>query len=323
MLFYQYIRTLYEHIPFCKTQHEFTEEFLCHAFNLDSRKAPSISSCKRYFAGDKQEKEGEEIRIDTIGPFAKKHIKTLDCNELDKYLSNIIHKSKAESELRAAFQNDYAQLPPDVDNNGTDEQIKDDNGVYISKDVIQLAKQTRRLFVVVINEAICSYSRKKNGYASSSQKEPVPSQDESAQPQDKPFVSESDLGRIRQIIRELCVLLEAMYELWPIFNSEQFMEQLKDPSSTEPKVCEFNDMFKQFSKLDKEMLFFCRKYKHIKQFEPVKLLANTLNKYCFKSGFTRGVDSNGSLGIFVYQNPGLQEYSDALVELDRSLDNLS
>lgn len=323
MLFAHFIQILHRYLSLGMNQHNFTEAFLCCAFNLNNNDVPSESSCKRFFSGEKHGKEGEITIVDTIGPFATKHIKSLDSIALDKYLSNLIKKSKAESELRTAFHNDYAKLPPDVDNKDANESIKNDNGELISEDIIQLAKQTRCLFVVIINDVIRTYSRKKNGYASSSQKEPVPSQDESAQPQDKPFVSESDLGRIRQIIRELCVLLEALHELWPIFKSEQFMEQLKDPSSTEPKVCEFNDMFKQFSKLDKEMLFFCRKYKHIKQFEPVKLLANTLDKYCFKSGFTRGVDSNGSPGIFVYQNPGLQEYSDALVELDRSLDNLS
>lgn len=156
----------------------------------------------------------------------------------------------------------------------------------------------------------------------SSQDQPVLFQDKPVSSQDEPRISKSDLERIRQIIRELCVMIETLDELWPLSDSEQFMEQLENPSSTDPKVCEFNDMFKQFSKFDKEMLFFCRKYEHIKQFEPVKLLANTLNIFSFKSGFTRGVDSNGSPGIYVYQDPGLQEYSEALVELDRSLDNI-
>ncbi len=195
MFFAEYIQILHKHISLGVNRPCFTEEFLCHASTKLQEGMYSDSSYKNYFRGATEGK-GKHAPVigDRIGKFAFDNLQSIDNCSLDKYLSNLIEKAKAESELRIAFQKHFAQLPPDTGGDDANESIKDNNGEIISKGIVQLAKQTRRLFVVTINDVIFTYSHTKKNHSSSSHDEPAASQDETASTQVEEAERSSDSG---------------------------------------------------------------------------------------------------------------------------------
>ena len=164
-----FLQILFRHTSYGMTHPEFVRQLMEHASD-SVPKGHSDEAYQKYLKGI-PEKNGDKEQIigDKIGDFARKYLKEIKEVPLDHYLADLIKKTDASSQLRTAFQKEFAKLPPDASEDDIKDVIMDYKGNNIAEETVQLAKQIRRLFVHVINECIREYTRKRHkGKASTS-----------------------------------------------------------------------------------------------------------------------------------------------------------
>lgn len=215
-------------------QPDFTEDFLCHATDKIKKGDYSTSSYKRFFAG-KTQGTGSEKRIigDTIGPFAIKYLRIKEneyetrLSRLQAYLSELIEKANAASEVTIAFRVEI----PDVS----------------AVDINELAMKLSELFFTIINQIINTTSRSKG--------------DSIQKPNNKlEEIPSAMRTRINDKIIEILILIDSMLDLGKKIAYWQKRHTISKPYSQCPSWQELHDNYDRYNKLNIELRVLCRKY---------------------------------------------------------------
>ena len=148
-------------------------------------------------------------------------------------------------------------------------------------------------------------------------------------------ISKEDTHQLKHIIRQLCFQIDTLRQLGCVYHYEQFIKQLRDEkSANDKKVREYRKEYELFSGLDKELRFLCHKYPG-SLFDKVEHYTNSLDEYCFITRYkiklidvsdetNSGSDATSNKSVICAEcDPDVELYYDALVELARSLDNIS